>query len=145
MSDKNIRDYLHFYLGCECLYYPKGLKYLPQRGRLLAMDLFEEKAELRDNAGNAINRPLLTKPQTPYLKPLLRLLSSITDEEKRELLRINDDFGGNNILSFFKLNRNVNFYFNSANPFIVQYLLSKGFDLFGLIDAGLALDKSKQP
>lgn len=35
-------------------------------------------------------------------------------------------------------------YSGEEQPVIFKYLLSKGFDLFGLIESGLALDKSKQ-
>ena len=60
-------------------------------------------------------------------KLILRPLSDMTEEEKNEYLLIGTD-------------SSTRFEHNARRT---QYLLSKGFDLFGLIDAGLAIDKTK--
>ena len=59
--------------------------------------------------------------------PVLRKLEDITEEEQAEADRIHDDD-------------------NNRSPMGAQlpfYLLLKYFDLFGLIPAGLAIDKTK--
>lgn len=71
------------------------------------------------------------------LKPILRPLSDMTledgkyfgIEDEKELGEWKYDFG----------------YFGVLPPDDFHYLLSRGFDLFGLIDAGLAIDKTKLP
>lgn len=54
------------------------------------------------------------------IKPILRPLSDMTDKESKHHA---------NILK--------------GDTESIRYLLSKGFDLFGLIQAGLAIDKTK--
>lgn len=56
----------------------------------------------------------------------------MTEEEKRHL----------QIISIEELFGNLGSVLCLANDF--RYLLSKHFDLFGLIEAGLAIDKTKE-
>jgi hypothetical protein len=83
---KDIKDYLHLYLGCECINEEGKI------GRFSGIDV---------------------------CKLLLRPLSDMTQEE-------------------FRIDCNL---INPVERF--RFRLSKGFDLFGLIDAGLALDATK--
>jgi hypothetical protein len=97
---KNIRDYLHLYLGCECWWEDK---YGDSGGRTeidfyMIAELYGERIKL---------------------KLILRPLSNMTEEEMKE---------------------SEPFMFDSFE--LTRYLLSKHFDLFGLIDAGLAIDKT---
>lgn len=77
--------------------------------------------------------------------PYLRRLSSITDEEALDLYNIK--FGESVVRNWpsalhwwHDLNGDELWVMEAqiGNPRIWLYLLSKGFDLFGLIDAGLA-------
>ena len=62
-----------------------------------------------------------------HFKLLIRPLSDMTEEEKNEYL-----LTGTDSMTRFE-----------HNAIRTQYLLLKGFDLFGSIDAGLAIDKTK--
>lgn len=106
-----------------------------------------------------------------YFKPLLRPLSDMTEEEMKELLCLDfapsDDVFRNMVTEFkfdvnepqrrtkrgtgvgFSVFKDGSHYmsgtlsFVDLNPHQFVYLLKLGFDLFGLIEAGLAIDKSK--
>lgn len=64
------------------------------------------------------------------IKPILRPLSDMTEEEEAEYLQIVFSHEHSNTM------RNL-----SKDAEGVKYLLSKGFDLFGLIEEGLAIGK----
>lgn len=75
----------------------------------------------------------------------LRRLESITEEEARELYHVSEgvEWGlDSSCLINYWLDYEEDYYQGSdrniGNPAAWIYLLSKGFDLFGLIDAGLA-------
>lgn len=63
-------------------------------------------------------------------KPLLRPLSDMTDEETRQYKNIRIKFYSDNECE--------------KNAARFQWLLSRHFDLFGLIESGQALDKTKE-
>lgn len=104
--EKNTKDYLHLYLGCEAYWQEEGYK--STYSRPIDFDM------LRD---------------ADWIKPILRPLSSMTEEEGNEL----EMMGHNAVVNKFEINQ-----FHAART---RYLLSKGFDLFGLIEAGLAIEK----
>lgn len=107
---KEIKDYLHLYLGCECKT-PEGVMQL-MAVYIDSLPIFYDSVE---------------DTRFEDITPLLRPLSDITEEEIKKL-------------------RSFNHYSNHTNrltPEGVRYLLSKFFDLFGLIESGLAIDKSK--
>lgn len=186
---KDLKDYLHLYLGCECIYdWPYTMEFNLE-GKVTAK-IIEE-----------INSPKLTGAVT-NVKPILRPLSDMTNEEleflyylsegildyqKQEVKRMSTNeiylrFGkySEKIFGYFKLtdadertNSGISFYVrnyqineslvvdqtgikNYENHFnkelaviagnqseIFFHLLSKHFDLFGLIESGLAIDKTK--
>ena len=64
----------------------------------------------------------------------LRPLSDMTDEEKVEMKSLM----GRQTDSVHPV------YILVHSPYSFQYLLKQGFDLFGLIEAGLAVDKTKE-
>jgi hypothetical protein len=139
---KNIADYLFLYLGCD-------VKIIGQPDAILgAVGINDgERIVVRwpnDNEWSYAD----TKEITPVLRPL----SDMTEEETKELQSIcgleNED------MEFVKEFEN-RFFDGSGKSFGsahltnirqwadgVHLLLSRGFDLFGLIDAGLAIDKS---
>lgn len=95
---KDIKDYLHLYLGCQVLIDGETLVTLVGFSHTYDIELYVNNQWLHHR----------------FCKLLLRPLSDMTDEEMDEV-----------------------WYGPSERT---RYLLSKGFDLFGLIEAGLAID-----
>lgn len=105
------------------------------------------------------------------VKPILRSLSGMTEDEMKELYQLvfNKEFVGDNIthrdignkderwvlwsgLERLFIYRDGDFGADSDlrnykvhQPTIVKWLLLKGFDLFGLIESGQAIDKTTLP
>lgn len=105
---KDIKDYLHLYLGCDC----------DRSGRLERIDYSflvwcENNHRLKD------------------VKPILRQLSDMTEEEEKQYHKIRETGYTSNV------ERQM---LNDAAG--TKYLLSLGFDLFNLIPDGLAINKS---
>lgn len=149
--DKKITDYLHLYLGCEVEWWNGSGVYVldPYYLSEIAEDDLWEKT-----------------------KPILRPLSDMTEEEMKELWKIvfNRTFppSGRIESSYLQDKRNPRWILMSGverlgiqlngdiwadsdlhnwpmNPHLnTLYMLKKHFDLFGLIEAGLAIDKTKQ-
>lgn len=119
---KDIKDYLHLYLGSEFLSdYPTN----PTSPQILTGHTFEQIV-------HCTNDGLCWNPK--YIKLLLRPLSDMTEEERTTVIDINVQ-----MLKQNSLTGSMKYDGHSC-----AYLLSKGFDLFGLIEAGLAIDKTKQ-
>ena len=129
---KEIRDYLHLYLGCECRAWNYVTNEFSKWRKMSCSDLNlfinnDVKCEIR-----------------------LRPLESINDFESFELAKIYDPFvtekhfEGITATEYLKGGRYVNsiWSISTAPSNAFAYLLSKHFDLFGLIDAGLAINKT---
>lgn len=135
---KDIKDYLHLYLGCDVQYPDTDRKLMVAKFTGFSRaDGIETTYKKKRKAGKAVGDYLSWKPNghhncdANHLKPILRKLSSITEEECD----------------------NLDWYYRGTNggliehraidltPEQVRYLLSRGFDLFGLIDLGLAIEK----
>lgn len=121
----NIKDYIHLYLGCEVMR-PDGRTILTLYGIQRTLAVHVENGELTYSSLNAC-------------KPILRPLDSITEEEAKEAwtktigveyTRGNKDRILHNMATM-----------SQFSPLIV-HLLAKHFDLFNLIEAGLAIDKT---
>lgn len=69
------------------------------------------------------------------IKPILRPLSDMTDYEKSDITK---SIGQEISISVPNMQVNI-------NPSLFLYLLKQEFDLFGLIESGQALDKTKLP
>lgn len=87
-----------------------------------------------------------------HIIPLFRPLSDITKNEVANLMGVKDVvIDGDWCPPFFQIAwydskdeyRSDHLYIHQMHPDQVFYLLSKHFDLFGLIDAGLALAKKE--
>lgn len=134
---KNISDYLHLYLGCD----------------------------VKLN-GNKVNRSLtsymLNEIENGHwqddIKPILRPLSDMSEEEKIMLCCLNmpngwqpghiyetndDDIAAMRIFDYQGDYKSLYIPKKRISPNNFLWLLSKHFDLFGLIEAGLALDATK--
>lgn len=150
-----LKDVIHFYLGAKT----KGV----DGGMIYTLSGIDRKgnAMFYDGFGNEIWL-------SPGWKLLLRRLESMTEEENKELL-IKRFYGNEDILlqtvdtfKFYpdeakrriKRGRGVAFtllkgskhvmtgtlIYNQLSPAQFQYLLSRGFDLFSLIESGQAID-----
>jgi hypothetical protein len=127
--DKNIKDYLHFYLGCMC------------EGSPIKAKSFHAQLQQIDVNGYCIlaDMSLTRHLSSAFVKPILRPFTDITDEE------IDEVWNGHEPKHVLKMEysdgRNVRQVALCSER--TRYFLSRGFDLFGLIEAGLALDKTK--
>jgi hypothetical protein len=122
----NIKDYLHLYLGCtveipDSLIQKHGLVKSTRKATFLG---FADYHRLESRVGFRAGPE--GRVSTFFIKPILRPLSDMTGEEKSQSGII---YKGSGVLET---------HFES-----MRYLLSKHFDLFGLIEAGLAIDKTK--
>lgn len=144
--NKKIEDYLHLYLGCEVICTDEtassDYEYYGRRGKVTGL--------------------LLSKYSTCKWSLLLRPLSSMTEEEAIELVKLSESesYGdhpavrkyetyrnnfGQLVLSWGEGLREKNIPEEKKifTPEEMRLLLKYNFDLFSLIPAGLALDKTK--
>lgn len=122
-----IEDYLHLYIGCEVLCPENNEKYT-----LTGVD--GNTVYLMHTEGGA-------ETIMEYIKLLLRPLSDMTEDEM-EYMGITLKQGTMNIQYMRYSNKFGDYeYTPSAEAF--RWMLSKGFDLFGLIESGLAIEKTK--
>lgn len=135
--EKKIEDYLHLYLGCEVesnITWSSEL--IPIREAnpedlILIYDTLERQEKYPNDYDGDWHK---------YCKPILRPMSSLTDEESLEC--------GKGVLDFYptkKANDENGGLWSSTlyHPSQILWLLSKHFDLFGLIESGLAISKTK--
>lgn len=111
----DIKDYLHLYLGAKshCYRFETAIDY------------------------NTIDTQVLHDLYTTYYldaKPILRRLSDMTEEEKLKLYGM----GFTHNVKGLQIEHPKKW--PTFKPIQFQYLLSIGIDLFGLIDAELAID-----
>jgi hypothetical protein len=126
----NIKDYIHLYIGCECLY---DWTYYNET------DLF---GKVTSKIIEDVRSPHLSGAST-NVRPLLRPLSDMTEEEFKE--RFYDSMREDLFDDTLQMqHEEAKRWAHDAchYPEDLRWLLSKGFDLFGLIAAGFALDKT---
>lgn len=116
---KDICQYLHYYIGCEW-------KVIQQAGE------YRSGTYRTDYFNSGLLREL--SMQNVQIKPILRKLSSISKNEQKRVDEIYEDMGQPGAFDDVKFQIEV-------NAQITHYLLSKHFDLFGLIESELAIDK----
>lgn len=129
--DKNIKDYLPFYLGCDVIGQYDGdrkgyLTGVINGGVGCEIQFFEE------DGINVFEEPEYNTPDEVQL--VLRPLSDMTDEEKSWAI-LNMPYKTQKSEDLFN-----HILYEDAE--VVRKLLSKHFDLFGLIESGLAIDKT---
>ena len=170
---KELKDYLHLYLGCDCRLDNK------ETGKLIGFDSRLHDAELemvcytiwldKENDWSVYN----DDKNFGRIKPILRPLSDMTEEaiklfqmlslydlkdcvfdfiEDESSFCINAELRGRVIdamevrISDFPIinmmNKDGSFSPVSNIQDIFMFLISKHFDLFGLIESGLAIDKT---
>lgn len=119
---KDIKDYLHLYLGCEVSVTNLDGRYT----RLITHEFFS--TFYNEDDGAFYNDP----------KPILRPLSDITDDEIDDVWNLEEP--EHVLVMAYEKNNVVRKVALCSER--TRYLLSRGFDLFGLIEAGLAIDKT---
>lgn len=133
---KDIKDYLHLYLGCWCECSPPRT------------EIFHGQLQQIDVNGCCVVADISVTRNTHvrFIKPILRPLSSMTFEEFRKL------FGENFSESYCKariksINSSMWVLYKTigeiGNFDTVPNLLAEGFDLFNLINEDLVIDKTK--
>lgn len=148
---KYVKDFIHLYIGCKVVA-DSGIK-----GRLVEYNLEHSLCNIEISNGT-IGKPV------NEIKPLLRPLSDMTEEEGYEIYfqyfgsKTAEDWSGDTGSAYFRPKkikpgkyhglRIVDGIDYSSGDFgtvikILPFLLSKYFDLFGLIEKGLAIDATK--
>lgn len=130
------KEVAHLYLGCKCAYADANMK-------LWDIPLGQRTGFTHPNGGKPCVREMslqVLSQDYSLITPILRPLSDMTNEEKDELgfkafgvLR--DSLGAPTLPQRF-----VSIKWAARNT---AYLLSKHFDLFGLIESGQAIDATK--
>jgi hypothetical protein len=158
----NIKDYLHLYLGCEV----KNRLRKEERFILSGYNKGKQTCFIWN-----FNKPEEhMEIAWEFIVPVLRPLSDMTEEEAKHFFGLSDNAEvyckvnhGNHTEFMYKwedgevvydtkdgksyssvaITHNRHLLETSSDGFI--FLLSKHFDLFGLIDAGLAIDTTQVP
>lgn len=139
-----LKDIISFYIGCECIY---------DWGR-------EPNVELKGKITPKIIESIYYNDgEVRWVKPLLRPLSDMTEEEAIEVTKPIVIYG-------YTEGRSYETYRNSFGQIVVSwgishleryvpqseqhytteqfiYLIKQGFDIFGLIESNQAVDKTK--
>lgn len=110
-TEKKIEDFLHLYWGCDVMH-----------------PALKNKRTLKDAWGGQMLDGNI------QLKPILRPLSSMTEEEQHEMSKMVD---------LVDAEDGENYWWGTqVAAHRTNYLISKHFDLFNLIPDGLAIDSS---
>lgn len=116
---KDLKDYLHLYLGCQIRHYKNEDIASGVLVGVTQSEVEPDKWIAIIDVGGDVFMELYVEETVLRLRPL----SSITDEERVQRGREVTRYGGAFIEAEYH-----------------RWMLSKGFDLFGLIEAGLAID-----
>lgn len=133
----NLKDYLHLYIGCNVkaeIDFYIGTCWVDCE--LIGIE--NKKAIVRKEGNFSKHLPNVLTFDLEKIKPILRPLNDISEKEKCELecTDIQETYLSSTIIDS-KLGE------WDIHPKRIIWLLSKHFDLFGLIDAGLAINKTK--
>ena len=151
--EKTFKDYAHLYLGCDVLVqnldsddFETEIEEGITNGCVAKLTLVNQgDCQLRayDDSENweyAIEIEgacLCSWWSSRNVRPLLRQLSDITKDEAVEL------WGHKNAFAIMNNSFNYDEHLSNLSPYGTVYLLKQGFDLFNLIESGIALDKTK--
>jgi hypothetical protein len=113
---KKLEDYLPFYIGCKMQY---ASHHEPQ-DELYTLNVNNLKEAIE--FGDFI---------------VLRPLNDMTEEEVHDCVQLGNLVYRGEKPKYFIVG------WNAFSPIVTKYLLSKGFDLFGLIESGLAVNAAE--
>jgi len=143
---KKLEDYIHLYIGCQVLITDEELvKDLIESGgdgRGVLTGLHGEYGpEFAANEGHHTSE---SPEYTWHMSLILRPLSAITENEYLEIYDL--DIDG---MNYKDIDQSDRYKVNLAHTWMekketFRYLLSKGFDIFGLKDAGLAVYETEK-
>lgn len=120
---KDIKDYLHFYIDTNCLAKPNGIPDAEALDcKICNLPVVGTEIQMVDDDGEIFWSFLSD------FKFVLRPLSSMTDQEKKECDK-----------QIHKYEPQLHSHITDW-AYRIDWLLKKGFDLFGLIEAGLAVN-----
>lgn len=144
---KDIKEYLKYYLGCE-------VSYCQEPRQKYYLESLQQYGLKHNGKGAFIMHDADDSHwvDTDEIKPILRKLESMTEGEASECwrllewnARINPANRASELIGEFSTIEEDNGTTNNAHwgyfLKILPYLLSHGFDLFNLIENGLAIDK----
>lgn len=137
MSELNFKDYAPFYIGCRCFHtwYPEGHIEYDRGWKLDGYVLGDEKPYLLKND--------FACSWTDSIKPILRLVGDMTDEECLMVHKISPFWAEGTsekyIMDRLYVIRERIIHLHLI-PEVFHYLLKQGYDLFKLIENGLAID-----
>lgn len=126
---KRIKDYLYFYVPCKCLRTDTNREML-----LVGIDNYGENWHPDDKCVKFEGVEWKWSAVETYVKPILRPLSDITDDE----LDLFEKIGSFSISGEFPLSykRKIKIKHQAEQ---LKFLLNLGFDVFGLIEEKLAI------
>jgi hypothetical protein len=134
--EKKLEDYAHLYIGCEFMAESEPNSKEPNIETIKSVD----------NSIKMVNFGHGDAKLFTDIKLLLRPLSTMTDDEVNELwdkqLNWNEKYHNKRDTIFSSGFDDCQFDLYDAAT-VAKYCLSKGFDLFKLIPAGLAIDATK--
>lgn len=135
--EKNLRDYLHLYLGCEAMHADK---------KIVLCGLNVNSAFIQ----NMLNEDTILVSE---IKPILRPFSDMTEKEVDalwECLDLNPAFQYHQRKSYIDMWLNDEPFSDKDDQFTfteslkgINWLRKNEFDCDGLIEAGLAIDKTQ--
>jgi hypothetical protein len=142
---KELKGYIHFYIGSKVLVDDTlyGKRFVAILEGIYATDdegQIEVSVSVRPESGGGKHYFPVT-----LCKPILRPLSDMTEEEAAEIFDKSWPIDIRKIMSYsYKHGVILNcINDNVYDPMFIVQLLKKGFDIFGLIEAGIAIDKTK--
>jgi hypothetical protein len=124
-----LKDYLHHHLGCDMMTRDAfGRTAVRKLTAIVGSKAIYDCDDTDDvDMANSWDMDFQNDPD----KPLLRLPFDMTKEENREWADLKESLWDGKVLTVTSMGT------------MLQWLLDRDFDVFGLIDAGLALDKTK--
>lgn len=123
---KELKDYIHLYIGCK-------LQHVPDDGTiatLIGIDIASGTATVKLFNDD---HHMYGECSIDGIKLILRPLSDLTSKEQDELWHADEPLG---VISMYNGDNNRKIV---LAPERMAYLLSKGFDLFGLRESGLCV------
>jgi hypothetical protein len=155
--EKKLSDYIHYYIGCRIQKDSDALDYPTIEGVHNGHVIISEFRYKTPHCDKIFIRPRIWHT-IEFVKPILRKLDSLTDDEIKEFIEwasLNEKYcdvsferGSFGIIVNYSIDagdqgvhrQSHNITFHAFSPKELVWLLSKGFDLFFLIKNGLAID-----
>lgn len=148
-----LQDYAKYYIGCSCVntLFPEGHKEYDRNWKL--------EGYRSDSIKPYCIGTFSHDTWTDSIKLILRKLEDMTDEDKTEIGKVMEWYKGHDLVGVKHMETMHDTYKNMASDCLIKAnsnfddrlgpsayfkmlpaLTKLGFDLFGLIDAGLAID-----